>query len=530
MLKERIGNILVGSKPKNSKWIVAAGVIFTAMMVLVGVNIIAENHDSVLASAHKAGNTYESNESGYENGQFVQDKSVLEDVNEICEVIAPSAHSQDRVQMQFAEGLDVQGFLPTILSTTNANSLGLVDRLYQREALGLLTHSESLEELHALVFYEPRFQELTFGTVDRILIDSRTSSVSIRSGDVTEITIRFSEWLEGQYIPVLSSFFDSVARQDAYVLMFVSSVPLLMCESANPLSEGNLRSFNITTPYSRYAHGWLCSLLNERGITENTAIELILPVGVEPMIVVDTLRDIEVGDVALHSASAGTSEGSVVFRGTRATVLSVETQTGNVSLNGTQTTGLSVSTQTGLISLNGTQTTGLSISTHSSPIYLGGIHTTGLSVSTQTGPVLLHGIRTTGLSVSARDASVDLIDTHTIGLSITTTGGSVRLTDMHTTGIDIGTSSGEVALSGTTFIGLTVNTVSGDVSLDLTRNVSNYSIIVMEGQGTATLGGVPLLPGELELRNNDVISRISTSTGNISITDPAGSTGSGGRQ
>jgi len=91
----------------------------------------------------------------------------------------------------------------------------------------------------------------------------------------------------------------------------------------------------------------------------------------------------------------------------------------------------------------------------------------------------------------------------------------------------INASMSSFEMRNTCFTDMTLNMSMGNIDIALAENVSRYDISVSASMGNMTLGGISATANELRNASADSRLRINASMGNVTITDPIGSEGSG---
>ena len=294
------------------------------------------------------------------------------------------------IQLYYASAAEFGGILISILP-------GASDAINRREAAGLIVSSESLDELHALVFDEPRITEITYPAATHIRIDTMLSNVNVSLGSGDEIVIRYSEWLDGQYFTVASE----------ELIKIESAFPLHAVRMENGVLSGNWREVH-SMGNTVYHAGWFYDYIVENEY-DNTFIEILLPAGVKPAFEVNnSLADIHFYDASFASLSANTTIGDILLEKVEAESISANSSTGSISIADARIDALSLNSSSGMISV-------------------GNIHASTVSLNTSSGRITLDGAGFERGSVNSASGGITVSNSSFKSLSANTASGRITV-------------------------------------------------------------------------------------------------------
>ena len=329
---------------------------------------------------------------------------------------------------------------------------------------GLTVDADVYNELLALVFDEPRTREYTFNSLDDLKINTLLSNVKISQGNQEHITLRFTEWIEGQY----------TIQESRNKVTMETTIPILegIFENTGNISWSSPFGISINNN-SFTTNGWLALFLKERGDDVNTLIEIIVPLNIDTAIIVNIINTIEVNNVTMNSLTINMASGNTIINDSTLSSSSVNIASGHTIINNSILSSSSVNIASGTADIISSK----------------------LSSS----------------SVNMASGSTTISESDITQVSFNVTSGTMNLQRLNINDdISISVVSGSVYLQ-----------LLEDVSYYSIRARNPYNT------GTISLGGRAITEEELYTRGKTPAIDISVVSSGVDITCPNGTVGSG---
>ena len=414
MMKQRLMNILQESRPSNKKILVMLGAVLLIAGFFIGFNFNRglQVYKPVSAVTYEP----ETNPLATPAEETASDDDYL-DTREQLE------QAGDALQ----DAIEAEEDLPLIMEEFDASEHTLwhftippgvwQDRINRRSAAGLLPYADNYQQLHQLVFQQPQLVEHVIENITSLIIRSSFDNIRITQGG-EQLTIRYYQWLEGQYM--LTKY--------AGFLRLEFSVPYFVGHPRDGYS--NFFGSAYFSPGNIIHDGWLHMYLTDTGREASTTIEIIVPEGMMPSIDISQRNGYTyIQDVELRHLAVNTSMGGVQIDNSFISNGRVSVNRGNFEMRDTTFISMSVGFTTGTANIN--------LSRH--------IDQYSISASTSMGILTLGGERVAPSQLRNPGASSLLV--------INTSMGNVAITDPY------GTTGGDELLIGGALSGIQIGEI-----------------------------------------------------------------------